>query len=59
MDIDAKLMQIDSTSNPTLPRSSSLAATASYFFDFSAGYTIFMRGCTLQLSFGYRYSSAH
>lgn len=59
MDIDAKLMQIDSTSNPTLPHSSSLAATASYFFDFSTEYVIFMRGCTLQLYFGSRYSSAH
>lgn len=59
MDIDAKSMQIDSTSNPTLPHSSSLAATASYFFDFSAGYAVFMRGCTLHPYFGYHYASAH
>jgi len=59
MDIDAKSMQIDSTSNPTLLHSSSLAATASLFFDFSAGYAAFMRGCTLHPFFGYHYASAH
>lgn len=46
MDIDAKSMQIDSTTNPTLPRSSLLAATLSYFFDFSAEYAVFMCGRT-------------
>lgn len=59
MDIDAKSMQIDSTSNPTLPHSSLLAATLSYFFDFSAEYAVFMRGCTLHPYFGNHYASTH
>lgn len=50
-------MQIDSTSNPTLPHSSSLAAAASCCFDFSAGYAVFMRGCTSHPYSGYHYAS--
>lgn len=46
MDIDAKSVQIDSTTNPTLPHSSLLAATLSCFFDFSAEYAVFMWGYT-------------
>lgn len=48
-------MQINSTSNPTLPHTSSLATTVSYFFDFSVGYAVFVRGCTLHPYSGYHY----
>lgn len=59
MDIDAKSMQIDSTSSPTLPHASSLGAAASFSFDFSAGHAVFMRGWTLHPCFDCHYASSY